>query len=108
MRAEHDHFVGFGFIRAGDFADDVEGIKIVVEELVVDIELQSDRYLFLEHSVDAAVVFAGNGDARRRWGIFLLIAAASLLHENGSVVAPRRFNPCGNAFFDEKLLYLEA
>ena len=37
VRAEHDDLVGFGFIGAGDFADDVEGIQIVVVELVLDV-----------------------------------------------------------------------
>src|SRR4029077_12960485 len=42
VRAEHDDFVGFGFVGAGNFADDVEGVQIVVVELVLNIELKGD------------------------------------------------------------------
>src|SRR5438445_6532452 len=110
VRADDNDFVGFAFVRAGDFADDVEGIEVVVVELVFDIELQGDRDLLVEslkHSIDAAVVFAGNCDPRVSWRVFLLIAAASLLNEYGSVVPAGRLDPGANAFFDEKLLYFE-
>src|SRR6059058_1334059 len=107
VRAEHDDLVGFGFVRAGNLADDVEGIEIVVVELVLDIELHGDLHFLIEHSIDAAVVFAGDGDTRWSWRVFLLIAAASLLNEYGSVVPAGRLDPGANAFFDEKLLYFE-
>ncbi|PYT45492.1 MAG: hypothetical protein DMG47_08195, partial [Acidobacteria bacterium] len=61
----------------------------------------------IEHAINAAVVFAGNSDARRRRRVFLLIAAAPLLDEHGSVVAAGRLDPGGDAFVNEKLLYLE-
>jgi len=56
VRAEHDDLVGFGFVVAGYFANDVERIQIVVVELVLDIELQRDRHFLLEQSIDAPVV----------------------------------------------------
>src|SRR6266571_1948766 len=107
VSAKHDDLVGLGFVRAGDFADDVEGIQVVVVELVLDIELQGDVDFFLEHSVDATVVFAGDGDTRRSTGIFFFVAPTSLHHENCSVIAAGRLDPRGNSFFDEKLLYFE-
>src|SRR6266700_6452530 len=107
VSAKHDDLVGLGFVRAGDFADDVEGIQIVVVELVLDIELKCNVDFFLEHSVDATVVFAGDGDTRRSRGIFFFVAPTSLHHENCSVITAGRLDPRGNAFFDEKLLYFE-
>jgi len=79
-----DNFVGFGFVGAGNFANDVEGHQIVVPELALDIELHGDGNFLVQHTVDAAVVFASYGDARRSRRIFLFVAAASLLDENGS------------------------
>src|SRR5260370_42344924 len=106
VRAEHNDFVGFGFVCAGDFADDIEGIQIVIVEPVLDIELKSDGDFFLEHADDAAVVFAGDGDARKSWRILFFVTATPPHHENLAVIAAGRLNP-GGAFFKQKLLYLK-
>ncbi len=106
MRAEHNDLVGFGFIGAGDFADDVEGVEVVVVELVLDVHQHGDGDFLFEHANDAAVVFVSDGDTAGR-RILRFVAVTALLHEYGAVIAAGRLDPSGDAFLDEELLYLE-
>src|SRR5207249_4568576 len=115
------HFIALE-IDAADFAGAIVNVVVGVElgmfrrrlhyfgigEMLLDVGAGAEQALFFAGpEADANVVFAGDGDARRSWRVFLLIAAASLLNEYGSVVAARRLDPSGNAFFDEKLLYFQ-
>ncbi len=104
VAAKHDDFVGLGLIGAGNFADDVERIQVVVVELVLDIDEHGDGDFFLDHANDAAVVFVGYCDAARSWRIFLFVAAAALLNEDGAIIAARRLDPSGDAFIDQEFL----
>ena len=106
MGAEHNDLVGFGFIGTGDFADDVEGVEVVVVELVLDVHQHGDGDFLFEHANDAAVVFVSDGDTA--WSrILRFVAVATLLDENCAVIAAGRLDPSGDAFLEEEPLYLE-
>ena len=87
MRTKHDDFVGLGFVGAGDFADDVEGVGVVIVELVLDVDLKGDGDFLFEHAVNAAVVFNSNSNARRSGRVLFFVAAAALLNKYGAIVA---------------------
>src|SRR5262249_58629099 len=42
VRADHHNLISLSFFRAGDLADDVEGIQVVIVKLVLNISLQRD------------------------------------------------------------------
>src|ERR1700722_5279967 len=108
VAAQHDDFVGLGFIGAGDFADDIERVEIFVVELVLDVDEHAYGDFLCEHAHDGAVIFVGYSDARRNRGIFLFVAATALLNEHGAIVTARGLDPGRYAFFHEELLDFEA
>src|SRR5262249_25594180 len=100
MCAEHDEFVGF--VSSRNFADDVEGIQIIIVELVLDIHLDSNRNLLVQHSPDPAIVLHGHDDLRRN-GRIVRIPATATLNEYGAAAALSDFDGGDHALVQKKL-----
>src|ERR1041385_8526106 len=100
MRAQHDHLIRF--VGAGNLSNDVERIEVIGVELVVDIHLDSDRNLFLDHSPNPAVVFDGHHDLRRD-GWISHIPAAATLNKNRTAASLAGFNSRNYTFLEEEL-----
>ncbi len=83
MRAE-DHDL-LGFIGAGNFRDDVEGVEILFVKFIDDIDAERYRQVFLERAENAPVVFDGHRDARQHQWI-LGISRAAARHRNRSAI----------------------
>jgi len=99
MRTEHHNFIGL--VRSRDFADNIEGIQILVVKLVLNIHLEPNGNLLFEQAPDAAVVF-NSYDSLRRNRRIARIPAAATLHKYGSAAAGTRLNGCHDAFIDQK------
>ena len=81
VRADHHHFIALGV--AGNLGDDVEGIRVVVEELGLDVEGELDGELVIEQPRDAVIVLGGEHDG----GDVVLGVAVRAQAEDGAGVA---------------------
>ena len=77
VRANHHDFVGFGFVGARNFTDDVEGIQVVFVKLVLNVRLQRNGNFLFQHTREPPIIFAGDGHARGSGRILGVASAAS-------------------------------
>src|SRR5437867_11063611 len=100
MCVDHDEFVGFFVSR--NFADEVEGIQIIIVELVLDIYFDSNRNLLVQQSPDPAIVLHGHNDLR--WnGRIVRIPATATLNEYGAAAALSGFDGGDHTLVHKKL-----
>src|SRR5438034_8240732 len=98
--AEHDEFVGF--VGSRNFAGDVERIQVIIVELVLDIHLDSNRNLLVQHSPDPAIVLHGHNHLR--WnGRIVRIPATATLNEYGAAAALSGFDGGDHTLVHKKL-----
>src|SRR5437870_2828853 len=100
VRANHDDLVGF--VRARDFGDDVEGIRIVVVVLILNVHLDLDGQVLVEQPINAVVLFDGNDHLwSYRWIRF--VAASSTLDGHCATVMGAWLEERSNALIHPKL-----
>src|SRR5207237_5144681 len=99
MCTEHDQFVGL--VGSRNFSDDVEGILIVVVELVLNFHFEAHRHLLVEQPPDASIMFDCHHHLSR-YGSISRISASATLHEDGSAATGTGFEGRRDALLEEE------